>query len=187
MSFPTVTLVLSVRAREDAMAGRRCDVLDVREMLRRLRLGESARTIARDLGSSRNTVRGYASWFEDEGLLDAAAPLPTAEALSVRLAAVKCDAVRPSPRLLPYRHDVGALVGAGLEIKVAWQRFTAGHPDVRVSRPGLTSGRKHCERWKAALESTERAAWAARTIRPHASCSSESSTYLNQLICRGGR
>jgi len=51
------------------MAGRRVDVLDLREMLRRLRLGESARTIAKDLGSSRNTVRDYAKWFEGEGLL----------------------------------------------------------------------------------------------------------------------
>lgn len=42
------------------MAGRRCDVLDVREMLRRLRLGESARAVAKGLGVSRNTVREYA-------------------------------------------------------------------------------------------------------------------------------
>lgn len=41
------------------MAGRRCDVLDVREMLRRLRLGQSARAVAKGLGVSRNTVREY--------------------------------------------------------------------------------------------------------------------------------
>jgi transposase len=57
------------------MAGRRCDVLDVREMLRLVRLGESARAVAKGLGVSRNTVREYVVWFEAEKLLprDAAA------------------------------------------------------------------------------------------------------------------
>lgn len=41
------------------MAARRCEVTDVREVLRRLRLGEPARRIARELGLSRNTVAGY--------------------------------------------------------------------------------------------------------------------------------
>ena len=44
-------------------------MLDVREMLRRLRLGESARAVAKGLGISRNTVREYMSWFEAEALL----------------------------------------------------------------------------------------------------------------------
>ncbi len=34
-------------------------MLDVREMLRRLRLGQSARAVAKGLGVSRNTVREY--------------------------------------------------------------------------------------------------------------------------------
>jgi transposase len=64
------------------MAGRRCDVLDVREMLRRLRLGQSARAIAKELGPSRNTVKDYAGRFERAGLL-AGDPiaLPTATEL----------------------------------------------------------------------------------------------------------
>ncbi len=41
------------------MAGRRCKVIDVREVLRRLRLGEPERRIARDLDLSRNTVAYY--------------------------------------------------------------------------------------------------------------------------------
>ena len=41
------------------MAGRRCEVTDVREVLRRLRAGEPERRIARELALSRNTVASY--------------------------------------------------------------------------------------------------------------------------------
>lgn len=116
------------------MAGRRVDVLDLREMLRRLRLAESARAIAKDLGTSRNTVRDYAKWFEGEGLLGPDAHLPSADELAARLGAIKSDAANgPPPRLLPYRDEVAALVGTGLEIKVAWQRFSRTRPECRVS------------------------------------------------------
>ena len=40
------------------MAGRRCKVTDIREVLRRLRLGEPERRIAREQELSRNTVAG---------------------------------------------------------------------------------------------------------------------------------
>jgi hypothetical protein len=44
------------------MAGRRSPVTDIREILRRLQLGERARRIARDLEVSRNTVAHYQRW-----------------------------------------------------------------------------------------------------------------------------
>ena len=44
------------------MAGRRRDVLDVREILRRLQLGQGDRAIARDLSLSRKTVTKYRQW-----------------------------------------------------------------------------------------------------------------------------
>ena len=114
------------------MAGRRCDVLDVREMLRRLRLGESARAVAKGLGVSRNTVREYVAWFEAEKLLPGdAASLPPAAELHERLA--RAEPVQAPPRLLAYRDEIGELVGAGLQVKVAWERFSAAHPDVRAS------------------------------------------------------
>jgi transposase len=114
------------------MAGRRCDVLDVREMLRRLRLGESARAVAKGLGVSRNTVREYVAWFEAEKLLlGDTTTLPTAAELDERLA--RAEPVQPPPRLMPYRDEIGELVGAGLQVKVAWERFSSAHPDVRAS------------------------------------------------------
>lgn len=116
------------------MAGRRSDVLDVREMLRRLRLGESARAIARDLGSSRNTVRDYAEWFKQLGLLAPDAPFLTAEALHALLEQ-RAAATPPAtpPMFLPYRDEITALVETPLQLTVALQRFSEAHPDVRAS------------------------------------------------------
>ena len=47
---------------------------DIREIVRRVQLGEPDRRIARDLGVSRNTVAHYRLWAERHGLL--AGPLP---------------------------------------------------------------------------------------------------------------
>jgi len=80
-------------------------MLDVREMLRRLRLGESARAVARGLGVSRNTIREYMVWFEAEALLagDATA-LPSSAELEERLA--RAEPVAEPPRLIPYRGEI---------------------------------------------------------------------------------
>jgi transposase len=51
------------------MAGRSKSVLDVREMLRRLRAGDTDRRIARELGVSRRTVRKYREQAEESGWL----------------------------------------------------------------------------------------------------------------------
>jgi hypothetical protein len=52
------------------MAGRRKSVLDVREMVRRFRLGESVRRVARELRLSRRTVRKYRERALEKGLLE---------------------------------------------------------------------------------------------------------------------
>jgi FixJ family two-component response regulator len=51
------------------MAGQRSPVTEIREILRRLQLGERARRIARDLEVSRNTVAHYRQWAAKHGLL----------------------------------------------------------------------------------------------------------------------
>jgi transposase-like protein len=50
------------------MAGRRSPETEIREIPRRLQLGEHARRIARDLGVSRNTVAHYRRWAAKHGL-----------------------------------------------------------------------------------------------------------------------
>jgi transposase len=124
---------LTVVSRRDAMAGRRCDVLDVREMLKRLRQGQSARRVARELATSRNTVREYERWFKAEGLLAADAALPDAAELAERLAARSAEVVGPPPKLLPHRDEITALIDAPLQMTVAWDRFRKAHRDLVVS------------------------------------------------------
>jgi hypothetical protein len=51
------------------VAGRRSPVTDIREILRRLHLGEPDRRVARDLGISRNTVAHYRIWAARQGVL----------------------------------------------------------------------------------------------------------------------
>ena len=57
------------------MVGRRSPVTDIREILRRLHLGEPDRRIARDLGISRNTVAHYRGWATRHGVLSGT-PVP---------------------------------------------------------------------------------------------------------------
>jgi transposase len=59
--------------------------LDIREILRRLQLGERDRRIARDLHISRKTVGKYHEWAAAQGLLTG--PLPDPETLHAALAA----------------------------------------------------------------------------------------------------
>ena len=66
------------------MPGRRIGVLDVRELVRRIRLGEKERRVARDLGVSRNTVSKYRNWAKEEGFLSAE-ELPGPEIFAKRL------------------------------------------------------------------------------------------------------
>jgi len=54
------------------MAGRRSPVTDIREIVRRLQLGEPDRRIARDLGVGRNTVARYREWADKHALLELA-------------------------------------------------------------------------------------------------------------------
>lgn len=65
------------------MAGRRADVLEIRELIRRVQLGEPDRRIARDLQVSRKTVSKYRAWARQQGL--ASGPLPDAASLQAQL------------------------------------------------------------------------------------------------------
>ena len=58
------------------MAGRRLEVVDVREILRQLRMKESDRRIASRTGTSRSTVAKYRNWAEEKKLLGDILPAP---------------------------------------------------------------------------------------------------------------
>lgn len=103
------------------MAGRRSDVLDIREILRRLQLGERDRRIARDLHLSRKTVGKYREWAAAQDLL--AGPLPDPAALQAALAAT-LPVVRPptAPSSVePFRQRIVDLRKLGVECRAIHQ------------------------------------------------------------------
>jgi transposase len=98
-------------------------VLDIREILRRLRLGQGVRAIARDLALSRKTVAKYRNWAQTGGLL--AGPLPEPAKLEARLTATGLD--HPPPRTpfaaAPYRERILALRRQGVECRAILARL----------------------------------------------------------------
>ncbi len=108
------------------MAGRRCKVTDVREVLRRLRLGEPERRIARDLDLSRNTVAYYRRWARGHGLLTG--ELPDAAQLAALLQAPE-EARPPQEQsaVAPFREQVLAWRQQGVEGQAIYQLLVEQH------------------------------------------------------------
>jgi transposase len=103
------------------MAGRRVNVLDVREMVRRMRLGESVRRIARDMGVNRETVARYRKIAREEGWLTGS-NMPSTEVMDARLAVRDPRPVMgPKPGIEPHRDKVAELRRKGVEVMAIWQ------------------------------------------------------------------
>jgi len=108
------------------MAGRRCEVTDVREVLRWLRLGEPARRIARELGLSRNTVAGYHRWARQHGLLTG--ELPDAAALATLLhPPERAQPQAEQSGVAPFRDQVVAWRQQGVEGQAIFQLLVEQH------------------------------------------------------------
>lgn len=84
-------------------------MLDIRELIRRLQLGETTRQVAQDLGVGRRTVMKYHAWAEREGLMSG--PLPSPGELQTRLKATLPVSAPPRgvSKVEPYREKVVAL------------------------------------------------------------------------------
>jgi transposase len=98
----------------------------VRDILYRLRQGQSERRIARDLGCSRKTIRRYHDLSDRFGYLDPACPLPTE---SVLLADLGPAIPPPSPAssVEPYRDYVTDQLSRGVEMAAIHQRLQDSH------------------------------------------------------------
>ena len=82
--------------------------MEIREILYRVRRGESDRAISRDLKLNRKTVRKYREWGAEQGLLEG--ELPSQAELHQRLEAT-LPAVAPPQQVSsvePYREQVVA-------------------------------------------------------------------------------
>lgn len=109
------------------MSGRRSDVLDIREILRRVRLGESDRAIADQLAAGRRTVKKYREWARQAGLLQG--ELPATEALNALLQTATPEARPPkgTSSVEAHRELVVRWREQGLEAQAVWQRLTNDH------------------------------------------------------------
>jgi transposase len=100
---------------------------DIREILRRVRLGESDRAIVKALGVSRKTVRKYREWAAQAAL--PADELPPTEQLSALLQTSLPETPPPQKpsAVEPYRELVGRWREQGLECQAIWQRLQRDH------------------------------------------------------------
>lgn len=94
----------------------------LRDIIHRLRAGESERRIARDLKISRPTVHKYHELAKRQGYLDTKIPLPD----DATLRAVLGSGPQPpkiASSLEPYREVVANLLKQGVEMTALWQRL----------------------------------------------------------------
>lgn len=94
----------------------------LRDLVYRLRAGESQRRIAQDLGVSRTTVSKYQAWAAGQGYLDPRQPLPAESELAAALGDPLPPPQTPSS-VAPYREQVQAWVEAGVEMMAIWQHL----------------------------------------------------------------
>lgn len=98
----------------------------VRDLIHRLRQGQSQRAIARDLRLSRLTVQKYARWAQQTGFLDPTVALPEIDRFLEALGPLPKPPAPPST-LEPYRATVEQFVGAGVEMMTIFDRLREQH------------------------------------------------------------
>ena len=104
----------------------RLHVNQIRDIVYRLRQGESVRRISRDLGVSRQTVAKYHDLAAGAGYLDVKRALPTDRELLVLLGPAKAPPKGEST-VAPYREVVEELLGAGVEMAAILGRLREHH------------------------------------------------------------
>ncbi len=109
------------------MSGRRAEVLDIREVLRQVRLGASDRSIVKAMQVSRKTVKKYREWAQAQGLLQG--ELPPTDQLLALLQATMPEAPPPqvASSVEPHRALVERWRERGLEAQAIWQKLTTDH------------------------------------------------------------
>jgi transposase len=105
------------------MANRRTQIMDVREIIHRLRVGNSRRQIARELNLNWRTVQKYATWAEQEQLLRG--DLPPLETIQARFetAFPRSPAPQNQSSVTAYQDMVVQLRKEGVEIAALFQRL----------------------------------------------------------------
>ena len=105
------------------MPGKRKEIMDIREILRRVQRGQSDRAVAEALAIDRKTVARYRNWARSQGLLERR--LPPLNELR-RMMAETMEATPPpqnTSSVEPFRQVVVKLRQAGVEIAAIHQRL----------------------------------------------------------------
>jgi len=102
-------------------------VLDIRELIRRVQLGEADRQIARDLQVSRKTVTKYRVWAQQHDVL--AGPLPDVATLQAQLKTTLPVSAPPTipSKVAPFRDQVIALRQRGVECQAIFDILREQH------------------------------------------------------------
>ena len=105
------------------MPGKRKDIMDIREILRRIRQGQSDRAIARELGINRKTIGHYHTWAQERGLLNG--ELPGMDELQRLVEESLSNDAPPQNEssVEPYRALVIKLRRQGVEIAAIYERL----------------------------------------------------------------
>jgi transposase len=100
----------------------RLHMYQIRDLIYRLRLGESDRQVARDLGLSRHTVQKYRALADERDYLDPGRALPTPQELLASLGPPPPPPQHPST-VTPYQEVVEDLLAQGVELTTVLQRL----------------------------------------------------------------
>lgn len=104
----------------------RLHVHQIRDVIHRLRQGESQRRIAQDLRMPRHTVARYAEFAETHGYLDPTCPLPDGRALQLALGEPKASPKAESS-VAAYRDVVERLLAEHVELMAIFARLREDH------------------------------------------------------------
>jgi transposase len=112
------------------MAYRRIATMDIRELVRLVRAGESDRQIARLLGHNRRTVIRYRHWAAEQGLLDGDLPSPAALQRLVTETLPPPLPPHQTSSVAPYATEIQTMRSQGMEIAAIRSRLEErhGHP-----------------------------------------------------------
>jgi transposase len=109
------------------MSHRRIATMDILEVLRLLRAGESDRAVRDRLGLNRRTVAKYRSWASEQGFMDGA--LPTPAEVRRRLEATQPVALPPqqTSSVAGYAEEIAAYRARGMEVAAIRGRLEEVH------------------------------------------------------------
>jgi transposase len=115
----------------------------IADIIYRLRTGQSQRSIARDLGYARDTIRHYHAWAKEKGYLDSDLPLPELSEVQAELGPITNIRKSNISTVEPYRQIVEKLMDQGVEMAAIHRRlvrnygYTGSYTSVRRFVSGI--------------------------------------------------